>query len=276
MQIAITSKAVGFIDGASEVGIYRLDDPFKPYLHPLRTPAGHTVTVVSPGDHRHHKGLMFALRCADLNFWEEDPGSGACGVQRIQETLPTPPDDGAGIRQRILWEREDGELQTYEETRIIRVKPGSDGKSYHWSFTSERLSLRDHTLIMSEWSLEKTDGTRVNYHGLGIRLPWPWCIAYCRKLTVDGEEQEDLLSASGSTPRGVSMEGLLDGEWSPPRVKVELRQPESQAYPLFALGSPFPYLSLGPSNLSPLDVSKGRRFAETYEIIVSDIAHPNS
>jgi hypothetical protein len=275
MHAEVTSSAVRFSDGSSEAGIYRLDDPFKPYLHPLRTPAGHTVTVASPADHRHHKGLMFALRCADLNFWEENPGSGICGLQRIQETLLVESEGSAAIRQFLRWEREDGALPTYEESRTISVEPGPDRSSYHWAITSERLSLRDHTLIMSEWSLEKTDGTKVNYHGLGIRLPWPWCVPYCRTLTVDGEVQKDFSAASGGTPRSVSMEGLLDGAWSPPRVQVKLSQPASQPCQLFALDAPFPYLSLGPCNLSPLEVSKGQTFTERYEIIVSDIIQTN-
>lgn len=42
----------------------------KPYLHPLRTLAGDTVTNFRPHDHRWHKGLQ--LTCTDLsghNFW---------------------------------------------------------------------------------------------------------------------------------------------------------------------------------------------------------------
>ena len=48
---------------ASELpGLYVLDDPFKPYIHPLKTPAGHTVSLAMPHDHPHHKGSMYALR----------------------------------------------------------------------------------------------------------------------------------------------------------------------------------------------------------------------
>lgn len=54
--------------------VYRPDpDPFesrKPYAHPLRTLAGHTVTGYRPSDHRWHKGLqMTASHLSGQNFW---------------------------------------------------------------------------------------------------------------------------------------------------------------------------------------------------------------
>ena len=42
-----------FREGDREAGCCVLNDPFKPYFAPLRSPDGHVVTVVSPGDHRH-------------------------------------------------------------------------------------------------------------------------------------------------------------------------------------------------------------------------------
>lgn len=45
LKIEITPAAARFIDGENLAGISVLDDPFKPYLHPLRTPDGHVVTV---------------------------------------------------------------------------------------------------------------------------------------------------------------------------------------------------------------------------------------
>jgi hypothetical protein len=48
-------------------------DPFeapKPYVHPLRTPAGHLVSGYRPTDHRWHKGLqMTASHLSGQNFW---------------------------------------------------------------------------------------------------------------------------------------------------------------------------------------------------------------
>ncbi|MGI5406312.1 PmoA family protein [Streptomyces chartreusis] len=54
--------------------VYRPDpaafESRKPYAHPVRTLAGHTVTGYRPSDHRWHKGLqMTASHLSGQNFW---------------------------------------------------------------------------------------------------------------------------------------------------------------------------------------------------------------
>ncbi|MGW4754250.1 DUF6807 domain-containing protein [Streptomyces chartreusis] len=54
--------------------VYRPDpeafESSKPYAHPVRTLAGHTVTGYRPSDHRWHKGLqMTASHLSGQNFW---------------------------------------------------------------------------------------------------------------------------------------------------------------------------------------------------------------
>src|SRR5439155_27029816 len=45
------------------------DSP-KPYLHPLRTTAGETVTAVRPHDHTWHNGVQFTMaNLSGENFW---------------------------------------------------------------------------------------------------------------------------------------------------------------------------------------------------------------
>ncbi len=94
MNINIEKDRVIFSQDNSVAGIYVLNDPFKPYFHPLNTPGGNPVTVASPADHRHHKGMMFSLRCADLNFWEENPERKDCGIQKIKNTRISPNKNG--------------------------------------------------------------------------------------------------------------------------------------------------------------------------------------
>ena len=44
----------------------------RPFVHPLRTPAGHVLTRDAPDDHPWHHGLWFAIKYVDGdNFWEE-------------------------------------------------------------------------------------------------------------------------------------------------------------------------------------------------------------
>ncbi|MFE0250729.1 PmoA family protein [Streptomyces sp. NPDC059010] len=90
--------------------VYRPDpDAFesrKPYAHPVRTLAGHTVTGYRPSDHRWHKGLqMTASHLSGQNFW-----GGNCYIHG-EGYLPLP--------ERVGSMRHDGfSLFTADEDRL--------------------------------------------------------------------------------------------------------------------------------------------------------------
>ncbi|MEI8312925.1 MAG: DUF6807 family protein [Verrucomicrobiota bacterium] len=270
MKITIEDKQVRFISpGGTTAGCYVLDDPFKPYIHPLRTPGGHVVTDCMPVDHRHHKGLMFALRCEDLNFWEERQGNGQSGVQRSLSVEPVSTPDGEGIRQRLRWEEESGERPTYDEVRQISCREEPGQRAFLWTWSSRRTALRAHRLIKSEWSFALEDGRKINYHGLGIRLPWAWAF---RGDSRNGAECDGVSrpwrDVCGTTGPEIGFWGKIDGHWQPPTAAVTLRQ--QQGFGWYVMKQDFAYLATGPSNLEELDVSEGRTFEETYQILVQD------
>lgn len=268
MNIDLTKQAAVFSADGRPAGHYVLDDPFKPYLHPLRSPAGHVVTVAMPGDHRHHKGLMYALRCADLNFWEENPGSGHCGVQDI---ISTDPAGDSGLRQEILWREEGGGLETYREERHLSCTLSADGTCFEWTWRSRREALRDHRLIKSQWSLELPDGRKINYHGLGIRLPWMWAFGGddCPFNGIEtGGRTATAMETCGTAGPEVTWWGLIDGHWAPPKAAVTLRQ--DHGYGWFVLKGDFAYLTAGPSNLAEREVARGEIFEETFLVSVAD------
>jgi hypothetical protein len=262
------SCAVFTVDGR-RAGRYVLDDPFKPHLAELLTPAGHNLTVVSPADHRHHKGVMFALRCGDLNFWEEEPGSGACGVQEVLSTELS----ADGLMQELLWREHGGGLETYRETRTLSCRPAPGGGGFEWTWHSHRTALRAHRLVMSPWSVARPDGTRVNYHGLGVRLPWSWGYPHpgVAGLRTPGGDAaaEDMM---GTTVPEVTMWGKMDGHWEGAAGALTLRQ--EMGFPWFVLRCPFPYLAAGPTNLAGIDVATGRVFDESYCMTASDLPRP--
>ncbi|MEM6820456.1 MAG: DUF6807 family protein [Verrucomicrobiota bacterium] len=265
MQVLIEKSQIVFSSTAGCAGRYILDDRFKPYIHPLKTPKGHVVTVALPHDHRHHKGLMYALRFADLNFWEEDPGSGACGIQEILKTEPI----ANGFSQSLLWKEEHGTLQTYEELRTITCQLNELSSAYVWSWRSQRNALRPHRLIKSPWSREMENGRLINYHGLGIRLPWGWSFSGESAPGIESNGQDAYATDTcGSSASKVGMRGPIDGHWSPPIAAVTIKQDGD--YGWFVLKEGFPYLSVGPSNLREIDVGRGQEFDEHFQIIVED------
>jgi hypothetical protein len=270
MKIDLSPSSARFLsDDGRCLADYVLDDTYKPHFRSLRTPAGHQTVVVSPGDHRHHKGLMYALRCEDLNFWEETPGW-HCGVQRIQstDTLPT----GDGLVEDLLWCGENGDLPTYRETRTLRARHDPDRSAIIYTWHTHRTALRDHQLVKSPWSYKLPDGRAINYHGLGIRLPWMWRFPLPQfgGVTQDGQPA-DPVAACGTTGESVGFWGLTDGTWQRTPAAVTFRQSAPQAFTWFVLKTDFPYLSLGPTNAEGLAVTTGQVFDETYTIEVADL-----
>ncbi|MFC8244970.1 DUF6807 domain-containing protein [Streptomyces chartreusis] len=115
--------------------VYRPDpaafESRKPYAHPVRTLAGHTVTGYRPSDHRWHKGLqMTASHLSGQNFW-----GGNCYVHG-QGYLPLPErvgsmrhdgfpaltveDDRLALTEELTW-IENGGAQWAREERGLTV-----------------------------------------------------------------------------------------------------------------------------------------------------------
>ncbi len=266
MRIDLTADTARFSDSEKSAGVYVMGDNYKPYLHPLQTPAGHCLTMAMPGDHRHHKGLMYALRCEDLNFWEESPEANDCGVQVSENVFI----EGNTLRQELLWQRQDGALKTYRELRSIACRRSSDGRSYVWTWKSSREALREHRLVASDWAMKKADGTRVNYHGLGIRLPWMWRFSGDLFNGIEADGKASTADAvAGSKVAVVRWWGVIDGFRQPPRCALSMSQ--KMNYGWFVLKGDFPYLSTGPSILEDIEVNAGSVVNEHYQIRVEDI-----
>jgi hypothetical protein len=89
-------------------------DAPRPFLHPVRTPAGARLTVEAPADHPWHHALWFSIKFVNgENFWEEYDEFGTLCTRDVVE-LP----DG-GVRATIDWVRPDGRTLTLTETRTL-------------------------------------------------------------------------------------------------------------------------------------------------------------
>jgi hypothetical protein len=130
----------------------------KPYIHPLCLPGGRVVSLDSPKDHVHHRGLMVAWSEVNgVDFWGEvNPARhGRIVHQRFERLKEQTP---AEIVAQNHWVAEGKVLLV--ERRTIRVPlPTPDG-------------------VWLDWITElKADGTAVKlaagehvYNGLGIRF----------------------------------------------------------------------------------------------------------
>jgi Methane oxygenase PmoA len=103
--------------------VYQLAGGWKPYVKEYRTADGINVIRDSPPDHRHHHGIMFAVRVDGVNFWEEQEGSGR---QEDRGLLPMTDGVLSGVSyvsfgQDLAWTRPDDPVPFLEERRRLTV-----------------------------------------------------------------------------------------------------------------------------------------------------------
>jgi hypothetical protein len=262
-----TPAALTFRLGDNLVGAYQLADDFKPFLHPLATPKGRVLTAACPHDHKHHKGLMFALVDKDLCFWEEYTDQDRPpGRQRATSTTLLP----NGLRQQLRWEALDGTLPTFDETREVTCR--LESTKIIWTWHTHLTALRDLTLTQSRWSHKVPGGPLVNYHGLGIRFVRDLAMGGGRTLTLDGQPQPNLFAGMGTTPAHLELTAQLDApypRWQPLKCGVSISQSRRDA--LFSMDGGFAYLALGPSNLGPVQLAMGATLDCAYQIALWDL-----
>lgn len=279
MQLKLAAEHVDFVtDDGAVAGRYHFADPFKPFVHPLQSPRGHNVTLVSPHDHKHHKGLMYGLRIPGLNFWEETPTQPGEAVGRQRHlAFADLLEKGAkvGLAETLVWEPVGGGPAVFDETRLLACRRDGDGFRWEWETTLQ--ARRAVTLIQSQWSHRNGAGVATNYHGLGLRFRREFGGGTRNNaLQLDdgplhrntGDAPFEFTSAMGATPGRVTFLGSIDGAWPPPQVAVTLEQRQSNG--LFALETPFAFIALGPSNLAERAMVAGEPLVERYAITVAD------
>lgn len=160
-------KEVAFQDGGSpvssnsggrEVLEWRSADvPFKPYVVRLCTPQGVNILRDSPGDHKHHHGLMFAVKADGVNFWEE---VGEAGHQVVREFGPIPSEEYAAMGGRIDWTDSKGQVLLREDRRIeVPIFADSGFALVNWE-----------TRLQPPAGKSSTELGGAHYHGLGMRF----------------------------------------------------------------------------------------------------------
>lgn len=280
MQLTITREYAEFL-GPGEVvaGRYNQTDAFKPHLHPLRSPRGHVISLVSPHDHKHHKGLMYALRVPDLNFWEETstlPGEVVGRQRHIAFADVCASGDEVGFTETLSWEPAQGGSAVFTETRRISCR--REGEAFVWTWQATLLVQRATRLVQSQWSFKKADGQRINYHGLGLRFRRDFGGGTRNNaLQLDSGPVRwnrnaspfDVTTAMGATPRTVTFIGSIDGSWPVAQVAVSLAQQQENG--LFIMEVPFAFLALGPSNLGEVPLQAGDTLHEHYTVTVADV-----
>jgi hypothetical protein len=104
--------------------------PMKPYVRELFTPEGVQILRDQVPDHKHHHGLMFAVKVEGVDFWSETEGCGTEQNQSLQaEASEFRPEGSEGIAgqghvvlpQHLQWIDPQNHKPLMEEERQITV-----------------------------------------------------------------------------------------------------------------------------------------------------------
>lgn len=263
-----------FRDGSTVAGVYIYDDPLKCFLHDLRTPAGYVVSATTPQDHRHHKGLMFALKSTEATWWEErNPAvNGILGRQRHVgfENIDVQ-GERIGFVQHLAWDDPSvGEPHLLETRRISCRRSGA---AHVWEWSTLLKPCRDMRFVLSPHAFKHEDGRRTSYHGLGVRLRRDFGGAGTRRVLVDGQPLSRVVDGMGLLPQTVTFEGTLDPEyprWPGPVVSIGFTQMTRRGG-LFVTDTLFGAMSVGPSNTEEFTLASGQELALQYEVAIADV-----
>ncbi len=157
----------------------------RPFLHPVRTPAGHVLTRNAPDDHPWHHGLWFTIKFVDAdNFWEE---MAPYGVLRHDGPPTVEVDDGDGrvtVAGDLRWIRPDREtVALVEHRRLTHVPLGDD--AYTIDFDTSLVPGTDVVLDRTPFT------TWGGYGGLSLRGPGDWHDT--RLLLADGTNHDRVI-----------------------------------------------------------------------------------
>ncbi|HEY3472032.1 MAG TPA: PmoA family protein [Amycolatopsis sp.] len=249
------------------------DSP-KPYLHPVRTTAGETVTAVRPHDHTWHNGLQFTMaHLSGENFWG--------GRTYVRGRGYTPLDNNGTVghvgwesivcaaghcelRHELAWRTAAGR-RWLSEHRTLRFGDVSvDGG--HWTLTwSSR--LRNTSGRELRWGSPVTEGRdTAGYGGLFWRGPRSFVGG-----TVRTPDDRPAAAAMGHRAPWLAFTGRHD-ESLRSSTLLFADSPANRGFPTawYVRAEPFPVVSFAATYHRPWLLEPGEELTLTHHVVVID------
>jgi hypothetical protein len=152
-----------FFAGTKTVSYVYDEIQFKPYIKELYSPNGLNVLLDGPDDHKHHHGLMYAIKVDGTNFWEEGKSGGRQEPQNTSLVVSDSDEKNSekSFVSQINWVRPKDQEILLRENRTIKVGSPNNINARILTWTSE--------LSLPEGKVSAELGGN-HYHGLGLRF----------------------------------------------------------------------------------------------------------
>lgn len=247
-------------------------DPFlapRPYLHPVRTRAGHVVTAIRPDDHPWHLGVSMAVADVEgTNLW----GGHSFVVDRGYVDLD---DRGmivhlgwvdrhpAGFTERLEWRAHGGQA-LLQERRTLHAEPvGPDdphGRAWRLRFRSVLTAPPSRGIALR--SPETNGRPGAAYGGFF----WRSSLMDTRVVTSSGGDER---TANGGDADWVALIGDGGGGRAP--CTLVFRRVQGQD-PWFVRASEYPGVGTSLATSQPLVIPAGSGVTRAVDVLVADEA----
>jgi hypothetical protein len=172
ISIRQTDGLCEFLAGGRVVMGYHAAGVPKPFIDPLCTPKGHSVTTARSGQPHHHGlwltwgGILAGDPLQIVQFWSEsgDAAMGEVVLQPGTEPQVIEGDDSVALVTRSQWRRKSDGLLLLTERREVRLHAAGSPQATLITILSEQMAARD--LVLSHQSNEA-----VSYYGLALQMP---------------------------------------------------------------------------------------------------------
>jgi hypothetical protein len=253
--------------GIGDRWTYRWGARRRPFVHPVRTPAGTELTRDAPDDHPWHHALWFTIKFVnDENYWEEYD---AYGVLRHDGEPAVVEREGGRIEVagELRWIRPDRQtVAVVEQRRLTHVPLGDD--AYAIDFETTLVPTTDVVLDRTPFT------TWGGYGGLALRGRGDW--RDTRLLLADGRQLDRVL---GEPSEWCDLSGPVGDDRAPAGMAF-LDAPTNPRHPVpwYASTRAATYGDEGWSNFmnaaflfhEALPVAAGDGLSFRYRVIVHD------
>lgn len=245
-------EKVSFYSGKQPLFEYRYTAARpKPYVHPLYAPNGFPVTLDSPADHVHHRGIMLAWTNVNgFDFWgETTPGEhGQIVHQRFLKTAEKP---AASITALNHWVA-NGKVLLTENLTLTAPALTPDAVWLEWE---SELRAQEAPVTLSAAEAE--------YNGLGIRFPH----SMDGGKVLNARGMTTIEKANGAEAPWCTYNGAMKNG-DPAGVAV-FDHPQNPRHPtaFFVMNDPFGYVSAAPTFRQPFEVAVGQTLRLRYAVV---------
>jgi len=240
-----------------------------PYIHPLNSRDGRTLSWDRPPDHLWHHGLWFSWKFIDrVNYWEMEAKTGrpAGRTSWANVRVETRTDHSARIRMDLAYRPAGEETPVLMEKRTIEISAPDAAGVYAVDWSGEFVAVRPVVLDRTPLPGEAGGQTYGGYAGLSLRLAGT--LTGRRPMTSDGPVVQMLDDRYRGRHVGLDYSGLIEGRIEGVAILDHARNPRTPTPWYVIRSAEMSFFTPGLLCYGPLTLTPGQPLTLRYRVMV--------